>query len=587
MRVLPAGPYGVLLEEENAGDAARCFTVVERLRGRFGSIVDVVPAERTVLVVSTFDEAGRRALRGLVEAVAAARPDEGDGAVAASGADASPVVELAVRYDGPDLAEVAELTGLDEAEVVALHSGAEYTVGFTGFAPGFAYLTGLPAALEVPRRAAPRTRVEAGAVGIAVRYSGVYPRESPGGWQLVGRLADAGVALWDAGREEPAVLRPGVRVRFRAVGGADADVRGGQADAGAIGTGADAGGGGVGGAGRGGGARVGGGMRGHGQGSGSAEAALGAEETVAAGAGPGRGVGGLMRIERAGLLTTVQDLGRPGYAHLGVPRAGAADRDALRLANRLVGNPEGAAGLETTLTGCSVVLTEGRWVAVAGARAEVTVTVGGRSRGFGTGAAFYVPAGGRVDVGSAEAGVRSYLAVAGGIEAPRVLGSRSADLLSGIGHEHPLKPDSLLPLGRPTALPPDIPGLGLAPHRDAADTAVLRLTPGPRDEWFDDAALATLTGATYRVTTESNRTALRLDGPTLRRREPAGELVSEGMAPGALQIPPDGRPVLFLADHPVTGGYPVIGCVDPADLSAAAQARPGSRLRFRVVSKGW
>jgi KipI family sensor histidine kinase inhibitor len=530
MRVLPAGPYGVLLEEEDAGDAARCFTVVQRLRGRFGSIVDVVPAERTVLVISTFDESGRRALRDVVGAVAGAAvggEPRGGGT-----SDAPPMVELAVRYDGPDLAEVAELTGLDEAQVIALHSGAEYVVGFTGFAPGFAYLTGLPAALNVPRRTAPRTRVETGSVGIAGSYSGVYPRESPGGWQLLGRLADEGVALWDPAREEPALLLPGTRVRFRAVSGG-----------------------------------VGGSVGHHG----------GAEPLSSGQASAG------LRIVRAGLLTTVQDLGRPGYAHLGVPRSGAADPKALRLANRLVGNPEDAAGLETTLTGCAVTLTSARWVAVAGARAEVTVTADGRSTVFGSGVAFYVPGGGQVDIGSAAAGVRSYLAVAGGLDAPRVLGSRSADVLSGIGYERPLKADCLLPLGRPTALPPDIPGLGLAPHRDPADPAVLRLVPGPRDAWFDESALATLGEARYLVTMESNRTALRLDGLLLHRRDPGRELVSEGMVPGALQVPPDGRPVLFLADHPVTGGYPVIGCVHPADLPAVAQARPGSAVRFRIV----
>jgi allophanate hydrolase subunit 2 len=309
-----------------------------------------------------------------------------------------------------------------------------------------------------------------------------------------------------------------------------------------------------------------------------------------------------VQIVRTGLLTTVQDLGRPGYAHLGVPRSGAADQRALKLANRLVGNPEGAAALETTLTGCSVVLTEARWFAVTGARATVTVTApissgravsnpatatpvslaAVRTTAVGQGVAVYAPAGSVIDIGPAQVGVRSYLAIAGGIDTECVLGSRSADLLSGIGHERPIVDGDLLPLGVPCGLPPDIPGLGLAPLRDPVDPAVLRLLPGPRDDWFAADTLAVLSGARYEVSAASNRTALRLIGPVLRRAR-AGELASEGLVPGAVQVPPDGQPVLFLADLPVTGGYPVIGCVHPDDLSAAAQARPGSGVRFRLA----
>jgi biotin-dependent carboxylase-like uncharacterized protein len=202
----------------------------------------------------------------------------------------------------------------------------------------------------------------------------------------------------------------------------------------------------------------------------------------------------------------------------------------------------------------------------------------------GQGVAVYAPAGAVIDVGPAQAGVRSYLAIAGGISTEVVLGSRSADLLSGLGHERPLADGDLLPVGVPHALPPDIPGLGIAPLRDPLDPAVLRLVIGPRDDWFFAEALAVLTGARYEVSVSSNRTALRLSGPLLRRAR-TDELPSEGMVPGAVQVPPDGCPVLFLADHPVTGGYPVIGCVHPDDLPAVAQARPGSGVRFRLVAR--
>jgi KipI family sensor histidine kinase inhibitor len=221
MKVLPAGPFGVLLELADPDETQRCFGFVARLRSqegqRFATVVDVVPAERTVLVISTFDAAGQRALRDLVARVEAWDRDstESAGRLAAVLTGFGEAVELPVRYDGPDLAEVAALTGLDEAEVVMLHASTEFTVAFTGFAPGFAYLRGLPEALRVPRRSEPRTRVEAGSVGLAGEYSGVYPRVSPGGWQVIGRLAGEAPPLWDSGREEPALLRPGMRVRFR------------------------------------------------------------------------------------------------------------------------------------------------------------------------------------------------------------------------------------------------------------------------------------------------------------------------------------------------------------------------------------
>lgn len=229
MRVLPAGPFGLLLEFGDAEETQRCFGYVTRLReaeaSRFAAVVDVVPAERTVLVIAAFDAAGKKALRDLVAALESPRDDFAASGFAASGFDADAasgagpgfgaVVDLPVRYDGPDLAEVASLTGLGEADVVAAHTSAEFTVAFTGFAPGFAYLRGLPEALHVPRRAEPRTRVETGSVGLAGPYSGIYPRASPGGWQLIGRLDSEAPPLWDSGRAEPALLRPGMRVRFR------------------------------------------------------------------------------------------------------------------------------------------------------------------------------------------------------------------------------------------------------------------------------------------------------------------------------------------------------------------------------------
>ncbi|MFH8371086.1 biotin-dependent carboxyltransferase family protein [Streptomyces sp. NPDC018031] len=283
--------------------------------------------------------------------------------------------------------------------------------------------------------------------------------------------------------------------------------------------------------------------------------------------------GGAFTVVRAGALTTVQDLGRPGHAHLGVPRSGALDGDAHRLANRLVGNPVTAATLETTVTGCAVRVRRAVWAAVTGAACEVTVD--GRPAAWG--APVRVPAGAVLEAGPARHGVRSYLAFGGGIAVEPEIGSRSTDVLSGLGPA-PLTDGRVLPLGPP----PGPPAAAPAPARAGfAAELVLPVVLGPRHDWFTAAGLRTLTGGGFRVSAAGNRIGLRTEGPALERAVP-GELPSEGMVLGALQVPPDGRPVLFLADHPTTGGYPVVGVVPEAYLSAAAQAAPGTPVRFTL-----
>ncbi|MGW3013864.1 5-oxoprolinase subunit C family protein [Streptomyces sp. NPDC001219] len=276
-------------------------------------------------------------------------------------------------------------------------------------------------------------------------------------------------------------------------------------------------------------------------------------------------------VVRAGALTTVQDLGRPGHAHLGVPRAGALDAPAHRLANRLVGNPVSAATLETTLTGCALRVRTASTVAVTGAPCPVTVD--GRPAPWG--APVRVPAGAVLDAGPATHGLRSYLAFAGGVDAEPVLGSRATDLLSGLGPD-PLTDGAVLPLGAPHGSPA---GADAVPHPGPAAELLLPFLHGPRDAWFTEAGLRTLTTGRFRVSPASNRIGLRTEGPPLERAR-TGELPSEGMPLGALQVPPNGLPVLFLHDHPTTGGYPVVGVVPERCLAPAAQAVPGTPVRF-------
>ncbi|MEU4043922.1 biotin-dependent carboxyltransferase family protein [Streptomyces antibioticus] len=283
-----------------------------------------------------------------------------------------------------------------------------------------------------------------------------------------------------------------------------------------------------------------------------------------------------LSVVRAGALTTVQDRGRPGHAHLGVSRSGALDAPAAALVNRLVGNPPDAAVLETTLTGCALRPRCAVTVAVGGAPCPVRVN--GRPAPWG--APLRVPAGAVLDVGAAVLGLRTYVAVGGGVVVEPVLGSRSTDLLSGLGPV-PLTDGTVLPLG---AEPAGHTRVDVAPQPAPPAELVLRVTLGPREDWFTAAAVRAFTSRAYRVSPASNRIGLRTEGPALERAL-TGELASEGMVLGAVQVPPDGRPVVFLADHPTTGGYPVIGVVRPADLPAAAQAVPGTPVRFLAVRR--
>ena len=280
-------------------------------------------------------------------------------------------------------------------------------------------------------------------------------------------------------------------------------------------------------------------------------------------------------VEEVGALALVQDLGRPGHAALGVTASGAADRGALRLANRLVGNAEGAAAIEVLLGGLVLRATVPVTVAVTGA--PVPLTVAGRP------AALYEPvqlaAGQSLVLGRPVHGLRSYVAVRGGLETERSLGSASTDLTSGLGPP---------PLQAGQGLAVDSSYVGDVRRSDVAGThgasrgdLVLRAVLGPRDDWFTEEAVAVLGSTAWEVTHDSDRVGVRLSGPSLTRAR-TDELPSEGVVRGAVQVPASGHPLVFFADHPTTGGYPVIAVVVDEDTDRLAQARPGDRIRFQL-----
>lgn len=281
-------------------------------------------------------------------------------------------------------------------------------------------------------------------------------------------------------------------------------------------------------------------------------------------------------IRTAGPLSTLQDLGRAGHMGTGIPVSGAMDRRSHGLANRLVGNGEHRATIEATLGGLEVEFDTDVCLAVTGA--ELDVFVGERLEGIN--AALHVPAGTPVRLGMPRAGLRSYLAVAGGFDGLALFGSRSTDVLSGLGPD-PLSDGDSLPVGVPDPAEAPAEWIDHAAVAPIAQVVEARILPGPRLDWFTDDALAALRSQAYTVGARSNRIGVRLEGPELERSM-AGELTSEGIICGAIQVPASGQPLVFMADHPTTGGYPVIAVVHPDDLPLLAQAAPGTQVRFRL-----
>lgn len=512
-RVLPAGERAVLVELPDLAAALGLHARIEDLQrgpAAIPGVEQLLPAARTLLV--GFDP--RRIRRGelleRLDALSAAPVDRSRGTV----------VEVPAVYDGEDLAEMAELLGMSADALAQRHGGTEWTAGFAGFAPGFVYLVDGDPVFDVPRRATPRTRIPAGSIALAGRWSGVYPRESPGGWQLIGRTP---LQMWDVDRDPPAAIRPGDRVRFVPSRG---------------------------------------------------ESVRAAAPRTAAVASEGPG----LIVERPGLRTLVQDAGRPGLEALGVAASGALDVPAMRLANRLVGNPPDAAVLEIPFGGLRVRARGPVVVAVTGARLPVTAHRGEVRREVIDQRAVALDDGDVLELGEPAVGRIAVLALRGGIGVPPVLGSRATDTLAGLGPD-PVAEGDLLPVGAEPV------GSTAAPEPWPADPLGELHVPvvlGPRDDWFAPASVERLLHQPWTITPLADRVGLRLEGDEPLARAVDGELPSEGAPIGAVQVPPSGQPMVFLADHPSTGGYPIIAVVRHDALAPLAQARSGTRIRFTL-----
>jgi KipI family sensor histidine kinase inhibitor len=426
--------------------------------------------------------------------------------------------------DGPDLAPLAAERGLPEPAAIRLHSQSEYTAFMLGFMPGFPYLGVLPEALECPRRATPRVRVPAGSVAIAGRQSGIYPVASPGGWHIIGRTS---LRLFDPLRDEPALLAPGDRVRFVPV--TDLPATGPPSPVPPL---------------------------------------------------PGTAV---VEVLEPGLLTTVQDAGRAGHRRVGVSGAGPVDARAHAAANRAVGNPPQAAALECTAVGPALAFRAPLRFAVAGADLGAVLERADLGRWpVPLGAGVLARPGNVLRFTGVRSGCRAYVALLGGIDVPVVLGSRATDLASAFGG---LAGRALAASDRLGVCAAAAGGASPreSPLESPAPSVTVRVVLGPQADHFDARALASFLAGPWRVSATSDRVGCRLEGEPLRHAGPA-EILSDGMVPGSIQVPPDGRPIVMMADGPTTGGYPKIATVVTSDLPRLAQLVPGEgEVRFEAV----
>lgn len=510
-------------------------------------ILDLLPSYATLVIAFDPVLTDPFELEQLIHRLVAALPDH----PAAVGRQ----ITLPVLYGGelgPDLDGVAAHTGLSPAEVIARHSGTAYLVACLGFAPGFPFLMGLPPELATPRLTSPRTNTPVGSVAIGGEQTGVYPLDTPGGWRVIGRTP---VPLFDLAEEDPFLMRAGDTLRFEPVTAAEfAEIEASPEKRGYV--------------------RVGGSgasMRGKGA---SAERGDQREHDV--------GDGSSISLLEPGLLTTVQDLGRPGLERFGVTRGGAADRGAVILGNQLVRNDPDAAGLEMTLAGPRLRFNQDTVVALTGAdlgallngshlpRWQPVLVRSGDELGFGA------PAG---------EGARAYLCVAGGLLVPEVLGSRATDLTGRFGGVagRPLQAGDELPVGTASAPPETLLRRHLnQPPPDYPSSVALRVVLGPQEHRFTSAGLTAFHSEIFTASTKADRMGVRLTGPEVELSHGA-DMLSEGIAPGSIQVPGDGQPIALLTPRQTVGGYPKIATIISADLDRLAQVRPGNKITFTAI----
>lgn len=520
MRFLPVSLQAFLVELKTLEETLDLFNTLQA--NPLPGIEEVIPAANSLLISFSPYEASADELAGRIIQLKQGSASEQKGKS----------IEIPVDYNGEDLPALSALTGLTVAEIIHRHTAPDYKVAFCGFAPGFGYLTGGDASLRVPRHKTPRTRIPAGSVGLAGGFTGVYPQASPGGWQIIGTTP---VKMWDLARTQAALFQPGDHVRFFDL----ADKK---------------------------------------------RSFFIPEGTVRAQPITASHDAGFL-ILSAPLPALFQDLGRFGQTGQGVCSSGALDHGSFKAANRLVGNIESEACLELAGGGFRFRSQERFVAAFTGAPCDITVHT---AAGETLSPAFYKPVAlepdDEVTLSAPKAGTRSYMAVRGGFVVDKPLGSAATDTLSGIGPE-PIRTGRQLLVKPAKKLSPvslfESPTISFLKPGEVVEIDIVL---GPRADWFTPESFVTLSETAWEVTERSNRVGIRLTSEAALTRMNTAELPSEGCVAGALEVPPDGKPLLLLADHPLTGGYPVIGAVAGYHLDLAGQIPIGAKIRFRPLA---
>lgn len=520
MRFLSVNLDSFLIELSDLTETMALFRHLQH--AKHVAIVDMIPAAKTILVQFNSLMIEQQQLTHWI----AQQKIRCDDIVAGR------EVIIDVQYDGEDLISVAELLGMSTREVIQRHTEAAWQVAFIGFAPGFGYLIRPDQPFgSVPRLASPRKKIPAGSVGLAGEYSGVYPKESPGGWQLIGRTHEQ---MWDVHREFPAHLMPGNQIIFRDRTSQSVTVN-------------------------------------------IPKVFKQSSKNIQQGEA-------VLEILQSGMQTLLQDEGRVQQFSLGVGVGGALDKYAMHLANRCVGNPDNATVLEILNGGFKAKILAPMVIAITGAQGQVHVDYADGTSGFlPCSKAVALDQGDVMQIAQPTHGLRHYVAIRGGIAAEPILGSTSFDTLAELGTT-PLKAgDQVHVADLAVQAVADIESIAQTLPQ-AGDVVELDFVLGPRTDWFKPESLDLLFEQTWLVTNEINRIGLRLKGEYALQRCVEKELPSEGTCVGALQVPPNGQPVLFMNDHPLTGGYPVIGAVANDHLDLVAQIPSGCLIKFKKVS---
>ena len=463
------------------------------------------------------------------------------------GVDSGKTIRIPVCYEGkefaPDLERVCANARLSEEVAVKIHSSTDYLIYMMGFLPGFPYLGGMDERLETPRLETPRTKIPAGSVAIGGKQTGLYPSESPGGWNIIGRTP---LKVFDLERDPIFLYKAGDKIRFEPISKSDFE----RFDEKKW-------------------------LEEMGLGGGSAKSAL--KEKYECGGG--------IEILEAGLMTTIQDGGVVGFQKYGISQSGVMDKASFDLANALCGNEENAACLETTLLGPKIRFTSDCAFAICGAAFDGAALDGVHVE---MNKRIFAKAGSVLECGSASKGLRSYIAFGGGVLARKIFGSASTNIKSKIGGYggRPLAAGDTLALGcgNAAATPRFVGALGesgaFGMSRACEEPLVLECVKSSQSDFFGAEGLEKFSAAVYTVGAQSDRMGIRFDGPSLDCGKT--DIISDAIPFGAVQITSAGLPLVMAADRQTTGGYAKIACVKKASMYKLAQALPGTKVKFKI-----